>query len=562
MFLTETVRLTNLLAPDEAMRPGLAVEGDELIIAWDQEGRFHAARARVDLDALAATSEDRVQDTGAPSAEDTVDADTDDGGGGPADPLHRRRVGPAAATAPGGGGSGAPAAGAPGLAGEAGMIRPLLLMPLLAACAVEPDRMVLRSPGGSGGSGGDTGTCAVHGFGDRVDWTLPATGVSLRGLTDLTCSGPDDELHVVADLTGDRAPDLIRISDCERASGVGSAHWWVHENVGDGFAADPLQWPLPALSEPYPFQKWSDSFCDADVDHLFAVRDLTGDHQPDLVLLSDCDPASELGRSEWWVYENRGDGFASAPVVWAAPSDVGDEEWGSLEQVDCRGGTRDLYGLHDLDGDDAPELVRFAGCLESGDFDDNGTWTVWRNQGDGFASAPEVWTLPTDAPGRWDGIEGQNCKGEEDHLYVTRDLTGDGVLDLVVSSFCDTDPRWDERWWVYPGTGAGFEAPVDWPIPEHRAPGAWQYLLGRDCVTPTDSKGGLIDLDGTPSPTSSGTALRGHDGAPDLDLPPEPGGWLRARGAGVVAARRHRAHDLGHRPRSPLRLAGGPAPGD
>lgn len=380
------------------------------------------------------------------------------------------------------------------------MTRPLLLMPLLAACAVEPDRMVLRSPGGSGGSGGDTGTCAVHGFGDRVDWPLPATGVSLRGLTDLTCSGPDDELHVVADLTGDRAPDLIRISDCERASGVGSAHWWVHENVGDGFAADPLPWPLPALSEPYPFQRWSDSFCDADVDHLFAVRDLTGDHRPDLVLLSDCDPASELGRSEWWVYENRGDGFASAPVVWAAPSDVGDEEWGSLEQVDCRGGTRDLYGLHDLDGDDAPELVRFAGCLESGDFDYNGTWTVWRNQGDGFASAPEVWTLPTDAPGRWDGIEGQNCKGEEDHLYVTRDLTGDGVLDLVVSSFCDTDPRWDERWWVYPGTGAGFEAPVDWPIPEHRAPGAWQYLLGRDCVTPTDSKGGLIDLDGDALP--------------------------------------------------------------
>lgn len=104
-FLTETVRLTNLPAPDGAMRPGLAVEGDELIIAWDQDGRFHAARARVDLDALAAASEDRVQDTGAPSAEDTVDAD--DGGGGPADPPAPETGGASGChTAPGGGGLG------------------------------------------------------------------------------------------------------------------------------------------------------------------------------------------------------------------------------------------------------------------------------------------------------------------------------------------------------------------------------------------------------------------------------------------------------------------------
>ena len=363
----------------------------------------------------------------------------------------------------------------------------------------------LTACGGTAGPGGtpsgdsatpDAAVCPALGFGDAQDWLLPATGVALRGFADATCSGEDDELQRVVDLTGDQAPDLVRLYGCDRETDLGNTHWLVHENLGDGFATEPTLWSLPAVSEPFAFHEWQDGACEADPDHLFGVRDLTGDHRPDLVVLSDCQPSTPVGTSVWWVYENQGDGFAAEPLAWSAPADFGEDAWRRLEQEQCGGEDADLYGLHDLDGDDRPELVRFGGCLETGEVDHDGSWLVWRNQGDGFASEPERWVLPAGVPGRWDGLTGQNCKAADDHLYVTRDLNGDAVLDLVVSSFCNRDEVWDERWLVFLGNGSGFGEATEWPIPEHRAPGAWQFLLGADCIRGSDSKGGLVDLDG------------------------------------------------------------------
>lgn len=65
-FFLHTVRLTNLDPPNGAMRPGIAVNGDELLIAWDRDGRFEATRAWVDLDALAEVAEAVPQDSGQP----------------------------------------------------------------------------------------------------------------------------------------------------------------------------------------------------------------------------------------------------------------------------------------------------------------------------------------------------------------------------------------------------------------------------------------------------------------------------------------------------------------
>ena len=81
LLVTETIALTNLSAPDGAMRPGIAIRGDELLVAWDVDGRFYASVVRIDLDALAELDADLPQDTGAPgrrpTGEDTGrDADT------------------------------------------------------------------------------------------------------------------------------------------------------------------------------------------------------------------------------------------------------------------------------------------------------------------------------------------------------------------------------------------------------------------------------------------------------------------------------------------------------
>ncbi len=377
------------------------------------------------------------------------------------------------------------------------MLHLTLLLASLVACGGN------AGPGDSlpaDSAGPDLATCPVLGFAPAQDWLLPETGVPLRSFSDATCSGENDELQRVVDLNGDQAPDLVRLYGCDRETDHGNTHWLVHENRGDGFAEEPVYWSLPAITEPYAFHEWQDGACEAEPDHLFGVEDLTGDHRPDLVVLSDCQPDTAVGTSAWWVFENLGDRFASDPITWSAPADFGEDSWRSLEQDQCRGGGADLYSLGDLDGDDKPELVRFGGCLDTGELDHDGTWLVWRNQGDGFAGEPERWILPTSVPGRWDGFQGQNCKSEDDHLYVSRDMNNDGVLDLVVSSFCNQDEVWDDRWLVFFGNGNGFGEATEWPIPEHRAPGAWQFLLGTDCVLGTDSKGGLVDLDGDELP--------------------------------------------------------------
>lgn len=376
-------------------------------------------------------------------------------------------------------------------------MRALMLLTLL-ACGGEPGPM--DTPRDTAAS--DTGVCPVSGFGKPSEWSLPETGVPLRGVDDATCSGPNDELSRVVDLTGDQRPDLVRLYGCDRDTDLGDTHWLVHENLGDGFSETPRRWPLPDITESFAFHEWQDGACEVDPDHLFGLHDLTGDRRPDLIILSDCDPASELGTSSWQVFANTGEGFAPEPVTWSVPGEFGDDSWRRLEQTQCQRQEADLYGLHDLDGDERPELVRFAGCPEDGGIDHDGTWRVWKNEGDGFAGEPEVWTLPTDVPGGWESVGSQNCMDTDDHLFVSRDMNGDQIPDLVVTSFCDADPAWDEHWRVYFGTGNGFDAGVEWAIPEHRAQGAWQFLLGQDCVLGTDSKGGLIDLDG--------------DGLPDL----------------------------------------------
>jgi uncharacterized protein (TIGR03382 family) len=83
LFAYESVMLTQLTPPEGAMRPALALDGDELVVAWDREGRFFATRVTLDLSALDGLGDGVPQDTAAP-----------DFGG---DPPDATRAGPAPA---------------------------------------------------------------------------------------------------------------------------------------------------------------------------------------------------------------------------------------------------------------------------------------------------------------------------------------------------------------------------------------------------------------------------------------------------------------------------------
>ena len=83
----------------------------------------------------------------------------------------------------------------------------------------------------------------------------------------------------------------------------------------------------------------------------------------DLVVLSDCRDDTPVGSERWAVYENTGSGFADTPIEWAAPVALAPDGWRHLSQDWCDRRARDLFRLADLDGDRAPELVRFAFVL-------------------------------------------------------------------------------------------------------------------------------------------------------------------------------------------------------
>ena len=66
LFARESVVLTELVPPEGAMRPALALDGDELVVAWDREGRFYATRVTLNLAALDGLGDGVPQDTAEP----------------------------------------------------------------------------------------------------------------------------------------------------------------------------------------------------------------------------------------------------------------------------------------------------------------------------------------------------------------------------------------------------------------------------------------------------------------------------------------------------------------
>ena len=369
------------------------------------------------------------------------------------------------------------------------------LVPLLVAASACAEDPAVAAPAPAA----DSGSACTRGFATApIDWPLP---VPARGTLDATCSGDGDELMRLIDLDGDRAPELVRVYDCDRGGPLGDTEWWVHRNDGDGFTAAPEVWALPQTGTDYAFGALRDGACESAPDTLFELTDLDGDLRPDLVVLSDCLLDGPLGSSEWAVYLNTGAGFAAEPIAWSAPAELAPDGWRTTDQEQCGRFNTDLFTLRDLDGDLAPELVRTAGCVGEGQVEALGRWDVWRNTGAGFAAQPEAWALPTDHGGDgWPSLTGNLCERDPDHLHGTLDFTGDRIADLVVSSSCDRDGVWDERWLLYVGTGAGFEPAIDWRPPPTHVPGAWQRPFPTECTVPNDRKTLLTDLTGDQLP--------------------------------------------------------------
>ncbi len=305
---------------------------------------------------------------------------------------------------------------------------------------------------------------------EPLAWALPG-GYALDQLDDLADDGGttcvEGELsYGLLDMDGDLRPDLVVTDRCDHA-GVGTSHWSVYLNQGDGFADLPLAWSLPfgygadALDD---LQKDESNLCVVG-ELSYATIDLNGDERPELVVTDACDHEG-VGTEHWLVYVNDGAGFSSNPIYWSLPSGFTSDDFDDVagDGGACFEGELS-YGLRDLDGDLRPDLVVTDACDHGGVGTEH--WLIYFNDGDGFVTTPTEWSLPgwpNDALDDLQTDEGAGCV-EGELSFAVLDADGDRAADLVVTDFCDHEHVGTTHWLVLRAETEGFAAPAAFTLP-------------------------------------------------------------------------------------------------
>lgn len=204
-----------------------------------------------------------------------------------------------------------------------------------------------------------------HGDGTFSAPTIVPFGSVVRGLK-------------VADLNGDQYPDLVA------AQSVVPGAVLIAYNHGDGTFATPVSVTSGVANA------WG-----------VVVADVTGDHRPDIVVTSQCDPISNCSHSVVEVLVAIGGGAFQPPVKTLVPATLMDAIAVSLN------------------GDGLSDIVIGSHCLSSSC--PGGTLTLMRSRGDGQFDVQVDGSLPAN-PDR----------------LAAGDLNGDGRLDLLAADQSST----------------------------------------------------------------------------------------------------------------------------
>lgn len=337
-------------------------------------------------------------------------------------------------------------------------------------------------------------------FGPAAPWSLPDYGPeAFEHLAGAGSCGSGDlkPSYGLTDLDGDGLIELVVADDCIDGD-VGRTTWRVHRNTGAGFAAASESWGLPDYGpEAFEHLAGPGACGDGDLEPAYALLDLDGDRELDLVITDNCYSES-LGRDHWLVYVGSGAGFAPTGSEWGLP------EYGpdAFDQVSasgaCAGGKLEpAFGLADLDGDHAVDLVVTDDCVDESV--GRTRWLWHANTGAAFAAAPVGWSLPEYGPEAFEHISGAgSCSGGElKPAYGLIDLTGDEQLELVVTDDCVDEALGRSRWRAHAKSGNGFGAsPAAFGLPDY-GPEPFEHLAGAGpCSAELKPTYGLVDLDG------------------------------------------------------------------
>ena len=298
------------------------------------------------------------------------------------------------------------------------------------------------------------------------------------------------------DLDGDGFEDIVQTGDTAVTEHVwdagGAPHWKVFAGGAAGWSTGAIDWPVPPNGRPEGFFSANTTGYNREWVTIY----LDGDDRPDLV--HTMDPATgkvwdATGARHWKVYLGKASGgFDPTGIAWPVPDSGTDA---GFAQANIQWAPY-CWQTRDITGDGRPDLIQTMDPATAKVWDVASAphWKVFENTGTGFALQPMLWSVPSSGT-EW-GFRVTEQEWAYEH-WLTRDLDGDGKLDLVQTADPATGTVWDAAgepyWKVFAGGASGFAAmPTSWRVPASGlAEGFFQAYAFQDYRRWT-----LIDLDG------------------------------------------------------------------
>ena len=283
------------------------------------------------------------------------------------------------------------------------------------------------------------------GFAAPTDWALPADAApgGLRAPSGpADCAAGQPAFALVAALRG-AAPGLMLTGAACGAGAPGEGSWTFAPPGAAGFAAG-AEWALPA-------GRWDGlaSVPDCGAGRRgWSTLDLTGDGLLDLVETEGC------AGGGWTLYVGDGAGFASAGRALRLPSTLAGLLTTAGAPADCGAGRPAVSVLALRPGAPPALIVTASAC--GGDALGESIWQAHLPVEDGWAEeAVELRLPPGFSAGSFAAVGGERGCAAERPGWLLAELTGDGVLDVVITALpCLEDGVGADRWQVYAGSCA------------------------------------------------------------------------------------------------------------
>ncbi len=200
----------------------------------------------------------------------------------------------------------------------------------------------------------------------------------------------DSDSVAVADVNGDGHPDLVVANLCQSKPHCDDVVVDVLLGNGDGTFQPPLSY---GLGGGYGFS------------HV-AIADLNGDSHPDVVVASECQSETNCNNGVVGVLLGKGDGTFQAPAIYSSGG------WWTESVV-----------IADVNGDGHPDVVVASNCQSQANCINGGAVGVLLANGDGTFQKPVNYG------------SGGYCT----QAVTIADVNGDGRPDLIAASECNND---------------------------------------------------------------------------------------------------------------------------